>query len=122
MASLIERLEMLRRESGIGRLQHTPGFFKHYVGPEPCDGDGNPLGDDTFAGFSLQEMHPDDGRDVPAEAQAQFVVAAVNALPDLLKLARAVLDEHELDRRSGDPCPGCPACAALEPLFREEGE
>jgi hypothetical protein len=44
-----------------------------------------------------------------------------DALPHLLAVCRAAYQEHELDRRSGEPCPGCPVCAVLDasPLFRE---
>lgn len=41
------------------------------------------------------------------------------ALPALLKVTRAAYEEHELDRRTGDPCPGCPVCAEFAPLFEE---
>lgn len=57
---------------------------------------------------------------------ARFIVAAVNALPDLLTLARAAraLTDLACEQAPQGPCGECDFCrlrGALEPLFREDG-
>lgn len=81
----VAALRRLREESAIGELAHAVGAFKHYV--------GNKSGE---FGFSIQEMHPNDGHDVPAEAQARYIVALVNAAPVLLD------SYEELDRLTAE--------------------
>jgi hypothetical protein len=132
MSTLIERLEALREASGVGRLRHVAGIIKHYVASEPCDEWGNSPDDAAFAGFSLQEMSPRNGQDVPAAAQAEFIVTALNTLPDLLKVARLLWEdgcedsgtktENCWDHEADDWPRGkwCQRCAALEPLFRDQ--
>jgi hypothetical protein len=72
-------------------------------------------------GFGMLACHTDTDANTYS-CPVCFEVAVTPALHDLLKLARAVYQEHELDRQAGDPCPGCPACAILHTssLFRSE--
>ena len=69
-----------------GPWGETCGILKHYVWS----------GGEEDLGFSLQELHPHDGREVPAHANAEFIAHAWQDISDLLDLVdrqRAALDE-----------------------------
>ena len=84
------------------RKKHTPGpwhyvhgvAFKHYVHSECGD-----------LRIGLQEMHPEDGRDVPAKANAHLIAAAPEMFDVLLKIREMSHPEHLAECQHPDNCP-----------------
>lgn len=84
--SVLDELEALERAATSAPWGYKAGVLKHYVFSAD---EGEDLG------FSLQEFHPHDGREVPAAENAQLIAALRNAAPALLSLAKAAFNAYE---------------------------
>lgn len=74
----LARLEALEKAATPGPWTYTPGVaLKHYVSSENGD-----------LAFSIQSLHPADGREVPAAENAELIVALRNAAPWLIAQAK----------------------------------
>ena len=97
LAQILERIEA----ANLPPLEEKCGLLKHYVYSKDTD--------ETF-GFSVQEMHPRDGRDVPAHEYATLMAHAPADLSYLLarvaRLERALEDlSHANDKHYIDGMP-----------------
>ena len=79
----LDTIDALTAPTTAATWEYTPGIaHKHYVGS--TDGD-------LYIG--LQMMHPDDGRSVPAEANARFIAASRTNIPAMSAALREQDDE-----------------------------
>jgi len=82
----LDRIEALANAATPGPWGYKAGVLKHYAFSLDA-------GEDF--GVSLQELHWQDGREVPAAANAQFIAAARTDVPALVAELRAARAEVE---------------------------
>lgn len=88
---------------------YKAGVFKHYAFS---------MDEQEDFGISLQEMHWNDGHEVPAAANAQFIAQSRQLVPDLAAALRAALDRIE-ELEKDQPLIVGIMVVALENIVRE---
>jgi hypothetical protein len=78
---MLSEWEAMAAKATPGPWSHKAGILKHYVYSENGD-----------LGFSLQELHPMDGREWATAETSDFIAASREAVPELIAEVRRLRD------------------------------